>query len=89
MNFAPSPQKASPVHPTLLFNLLSGRLVLVERINKHCSLIEGPEGVKWELRFAHFLAGISCTGTGQDRHCDNGICAVGRWDLVKIRAGKR
>ncbi len=24
----------------------------------------------------------------QGRHCDNGICAVGRWDLVKIWAGK-
>ena len=23
----------------------------------------------------------------QGRHCDNGICAVGRWDLVKIWAG--
>ena len=25
---------------------------------------------------------------GQGRHCDNGICAVGQWDLVKIWAGK-
>ena len=24
----------------------------------------------------------------QDRHSDDGICAVGRWDLVKIWAGK-
>jgi hypothetical protein len=24
----------------------------------------------------------------QGRHCHNGICAVGRWDLVKIWAGK-
>jgi hypothetical protein len=24
----------------------------------------------------------------QDRHSDDGICAVGRWDLVKILAGK-
>jgi hypothetical protein len=23
----------------------------------------------------------------QGRHCDNGICAVGRWDLVKIWHG--
>ncbi len=24
----------------------------------------------------------------QGRHCDNGICAVAQWDLVKIWAGK-
>ena len=24
----------------------------------------------------------------QDRHSDDGICAVGQWDLVKIWAGK-
>ncbi len=24
----------------------------------------------------------------QGRHCNNGICAVARWDLVKIWAGK-
>ncbi len=26
-------------------------------VQKSVSLIEGPEGVKWELGFAHFLAG--------------------------------
>ncbi len=60
------------------------------------SLMEGPEGEKLELGFAPFFGwdnGISCTGTWihqqknnrkWDYDCDNRICAVGRWDLVKI-----
>ncbi len=24
----------------------------------------------------------------QDKHSDDGICAVGQWDLVKVWAGK-
>ena len=68
---------------------------------------EGPEGVRWELGFAHILTrkmGLHSLGLGfinkkqekmgmglrfeQDRHSDNEICAVGRWDLVKICAVK-
>ena len=72
------------------------------------ALVEGPEGVKWELGFGHFFAGkmgFHALGLGfinkktiengnmglrfeQDRHSDDGICAVGRWDVVKIWDGK-
>ena len=35
---------------------------------------------KWELRMGLRFE--------QDRHSDDGICAVGQWDLLKIWAGK-
>jgi hypothetical protein len=34
---------------------------------------------KWEWDYVRFE---------QDSHCDDGICALGQWDLVKIWAGK-